>query len=364
MSEYQYYEFQSLDRPLSAAEQRALRAMSSRATITATSFRNSYDWGNFKGDPDKLIEKYFDLFLYLANWGTRRFSMRLPAGLIDIDKAREFILDEETATLRTVGNVVVLDVVRNEIEDDGTDDGSGWLAGLAPLRHAVAHGDLGVLYLVWLMAVEAELIDDDCVEPHPAPALSAPLQAFADFFALDCYLVTAATRAARGPSPPEPSREMLKKYLAGLAEREKDALFLRLYDGEAHLGAAFRRQCNDMLATEKTPQPLRTAGELRRSADVLAAAEERRHERKLAKEKTRKLDALEARGEEAWLEVERCATLRSTSGYRYAAALLADLRELADARTGRGKFDRQLAAIRVRHQRKFHFINALVDAGL
>jgi len=33
VSEYQYYEFQSIDRPLSAAEQRALRALSSRAAI-------------------------------------------------------------------------------------------------------------------------------------------------------------------------------------------------------------------------------------------------------------------------------------------------------------------------------------------
>ncbi|MFB7630539.1 hypothetical protein ACFC0M_06265 [Streptomyces sp. NPDC056149] len=43
MSEYQYYEFQALDRPLSHAEQDQLRSISTRARITATSFTNTYN---------------------------------------------------------------------------------------------------------------------------------------------------------------------------------------------------------------------------------------------------------------------------------------------------------------------------------
>ena len=43
MSEYQYYEFQAIDRPLGGADQEALRALSTRARITATSFTNSYE---------------------------------------------------------------------------------------------------------------------------------------------------------------------------------------------------------------------------------------------------------------------------------------------------------------------------------
>jgi hypothetical protein len=51
MSEYQYYEFLALDRPLDHAAQDALRSISSRARITATSFINHYEWGDLKGDP-------------------------------------------------------------------------------------------------------------------------------------------------------------------------------------------------------------------------------------------------------------------------------------------------------------------------
>jgi len=50
MSEYQYYEFRAIDRPLDRAAQEALRSISSRARITATSFTNHYEWGDLKGD--------------------------------------------------------------------------------------------------------------------------------------------------------------------------------------------------------------------------------------------------------------------------------------------------------------------------
>lgn len=56
MSEYQYFEFQAVDRPLTQAEMRQLRAVSTRATITATRFVNSYTWGDFKGNGDPQSE--------------------------------------------------------------------------------------------------------------------------------------------------------------------------------------------------------------------------------------------------------------------------------------------------------------------
>ncbi len=86
MIEYQYYEFQAIDRPLGAEDIEALRAMSTRARITATSFTNSYDWGDFRGDPLHLMERWFDLHLYLADQGTRHFMMRLPKRLVVPDR--------------------------------------------------------------------------------------------------------------------------------------------------------------------------------------------------------------------------------------------------------------------------------------
>ncbi len=78
MSEYQYYEFLAIDRPLTVDEVAALRALSTRATITPVSFTNEYNWGDFKGNPDKLMQRYFDAHVYVANWMTAIFKVRLP----------------------------------------------------------------------------------------------------------------------------------------------------------------------------------------------------------------------------------------------------------------------------------------------
>ena len=71
MSEYQRYEFVALERPLTAKQMAELRTVSTRAEITPTRFFNEYNWGDFKGNAVKLVARYFDAHLYLANWGTR-----------------------------------------------------------------------------------------------------------------------------------------------------------------------------------------------------------------------------------------------------------------------------------------------------
>jgi hypothetical protein len=67
MSEYPYYEFSAIDRPLSAAEMAQLRKLSSRGQISASSFINHYEWGDLKADPSDWMRRYFDAFVYTAN---------------------------------------------------------------------------------------------------------------------------------------------------------------------------------------------------------------------------------------------------------------------------------------------------------
>ena len=88
MSEYQYYEFRSIDRPLTRGEMDELRTLSTRAEITPTSFTNTYHWGDFKGDPNQLMNRYFDAFVYVANWGTHRLMFRIPRRFLDVAAAK------------------------------------------------------------------------------------------------------------------------------------------------------------------------------------------------------------------------------------------------------------------------------------
>jgi hypothetical protein len=49
LSEYQFYEFLAVDRPLDARQLGEVRSLSTRADITPTGFVNVYHWGNFRG---------------------------------------------------------------------------------------------------------------------------------------------------------------------------------------------------------------------------------------------------------------------------------------------------------------------------
>ena len=59
MSEYQYYEWQTLERPLTAAEQEAVNNLSSHMDVTSSQAIVTYEWGDFKHDPIQVLAKYF-----------------------------------------------------------------------------------------------------------------------------------------------------------------------------------------------------------------------------------------------------------------------------------------------------------------
>src|SRR5215831_11617066 len=167
MSEYQYYEFQAIDRRLTAHEMGELRSCSSRARITATSFVNEYSWGDFRGDPDEWMEKYFDAFLYLANWGTHIVKLRLPARLVELGTARQYC--GESASVRAKNGSNILTFVSEDEGGDGWVEGEGQLSSLISVRSELARGDLRALYLGWLLCAQNGELDDDEIEPA-APA--------------------------------------------------------------------------------------------------------------------------------------------------------------------------------------------------
>ena len=60
MSEYQYYEFQAIDRPLHEAEQAEISRLSRRVTLTPRQAVFTYSYGDFPGNAIDVLGKYFD----------------------------------------------------------------------------------------------------------------------------------------------------------------------------------------------------------------------------------------------------------------------------------------------------------------
>jgi hypothetical protein len=52
MSEYQFYEFQAIDRPLSPKDQKYVQSLSSRVKLTASNVQFLYNYGDFRSKPE------------------------------------------------------------------------------------------------------------------------------------------------------------------------------------------------------------------------------------------------------------------------------------------------------------------------
>jgi hypothetical protein len=385
MSEYQYYEFQAVDRPLTADEMAQLRSCSTRARITPTSFVNEYHFGSFKGDADAWMERYFDAHLYFANWGSRELQLRLPARLLDPEIARRHAA-RDCVSVRLKANHVILSF-QHQCEDGGewedADSDHNWMARIIPVRADLARGDLRALYLGWLLGVQDGALDEDAVEP-PVPAglgqLSASLQALADFLRLNADLLAVAAESSPARDERPLRRDELRGWLATLPADEKDDLLARLIaEADAALSAELHRRfvrARDA-ARPKTPPPAarRTVGELLRAAEARtaerhrlaaekAAADRARHEREAALARARHLERLAGQEATLWTEVERLVATRLPKDYDTAVGTLVDLRDLAARANATAGFQTRLAALRATHVRKTGLLDRLARAGL
>ena len=387
MSEYQYYEFLALDRPLSTAEQAEVRQLSTRARITATSFTNEYHWGDFRGSPDELMRRYYDAHLYFANWGTHRVMFRLPRTLLDPGVAEQYCVDPQVSVSATHDHVI-LNMTSEDEAGCWEEDLEGSLSAVVGARSELAAGDLRPLYLAWLSGYgtwerDEDAFDDedeDIVEP-PVPAglgsLTASQRALTDFLRVDADLLDVA--AAASPALPEVRDDprALAAHIAGIPANEKDRLLGLVAADQAtrartELLRGFRGQPGD----EGVSRPRRTVAELldtawehrqqrEQRAAAQQAAEQALREQQRAEACRKRLDELARDPEAAWAEAERLINTKAPAQYDAAVTLLKDLHELARRPGGQSQeFLRRYAALREAHSRKPSLITRLDRAGL
>jgi hypothetical protein len=378
MSEYQYYEFRAVDRPLDGKEIDELRAVSTRAEITPTSFTNTYQWGNFKGSPSALMERYFDAFVYVANWGTHDLMLRIPRRFLDVD-AVEAYCDGEVLSLTARKEHVVLDFSSEDESGDEWSAGEQWMPSLISIRDELMRGDLRALYLGWLASFpergwygdDAD-VDEDEREPPVPPGLAkltAPQRALADFLRVDDDLLEVAATGSSGEPPAAPSRTEMVRWVETLPVADKDKYLARFLaeEGDILLRAELWKRFREATAPQGTDRARasarRTVAELLAARDALAqeksrkaaeqAARERaRREREQAEARTQHLDQLASREPAAWREVEQLIAMKRPNDYDRAVTLLVDLRDLAD-RSGRTEeVANRIRELRQRHRNK------------
>lgn len=371
MSEYQYYEFRAIDRPLTKIEMSELRSISTRAEITSTSFTNHYEWGDLKADPFKLLEKYFDVFVYIANWGTRILCFRLPQDLVDYKQFKS-MLPGKCVQIRKSGNFVTV-IFECEVEDSEWDDGTQWMGSLLHLRHDLLSGDFRSLYLGWLFCLQNGEFSRNTPEPAVPDGLnelSAPLHSLIEFLDIHDDFIKFAAQAS-APLNAGPNRKELALWIQNLPVQEKDNLLVDAITetGERWKIALMRRfhQNNSTTASTKTARKrCRTVKDLLAAAHALAEERTRLIEEETARQKAeeaanraRYLNQLEKCEGEVWSQIEAHIQKVQPMEYDKAIALLTDLRDLAVQRGTQALFRSSLEKLRRTHAAKTSFLRRL-----
>ena len=382
MSEYQYYEFAAIDQPLTRADMAKLRAVSTRAEITPAGFVNHYEWGGLKADPSDWMRRYFDAFVYTANWCSCRLALRVPLKTFTKSELKPFTT-QHTLRIEASDEHWVIDWSLDESEDYdrfGVEDGHGWMRRLVPLRDYLLRGDLRPLYLGWLAAAAGGELDDGALEPEVPPGLSElspPLQALVEFLEIDPDMLAAATTgSAQIPRNDMQQADRMDTWLNEWSRDEMMAALKLIAQGQGH--EAERQVRSRHAAWLKSQRPSSTSSTLRRSvgklrevAQLASVGRLEREAKERAKQETERrqqraayLRLLMADVDKRWAAIDAQAQRGSASGYEQAVRGLTELAEGYAITSNSKEFDRALRRMLVRHATRGALMRRLADAGL
>lgn len=162
----------------------------------------------------------------------------------------------------------------------GVEDGHGWMARLAPVRDELLRGDLRSLYIGWLPAVTAEMVDDDDMEPLSVSglgSLTAAQQALAEFLEVDRDLLAGAGIGSPIAQSQEISDQEKNVWIDGFSKDEINSIIKQLLEGKGQ--QAERSIKNRFAAWQRSLQPGDTGASRRMVGELCQNAEKARETR-------------------------------------------------------------------------------------
>jgi hypothetical protein len=370
MSEYQYYEFQAIDRPLTQEERAAICELSSRVKPTATTASFNYSYGNFRGDPKQVLARYFDIMYYITNWGTQQLMFRFPTSLINREAIELYCIDNYIS-LSFAGDWAILDWEFSQ--EEGFNDwieGEGILSELIGLRQEILQQDYRGLYLAWLKAIDLSEgyidIDKTQLEPPLPPGLgqlSAAQKAFTEIFELDEHLLNVA--CASSGKLTTISEQTWQQAISQLSASERQDFLLRLAKGEHNLSAKLKQKLSQLIPTSAASnQPRRTIQELLEAAAEEGKKAEKRRQQEAEAKRIEELQTLAKREAQVWQQVESLIQKAQSKSYDEAVKLLVKLRDLAEYQNGLPVFQECLNQIYEQYSNRSGLKRRLQEIGL
>jgi len=358
VSEYQRYEFMTVDRPLTKTELDAVNNLSSHIEATSTQAIIEYNWGDFKYDPIKVLRDYFDGFLYWANWGSPQLAFRFPHGILPTDLIDDYDFDD-LVTFSRGKTYDILNIEFGEMEapDEWTDYE---LASLIGIREELMAGDTRALYILWLACrcfegdydedyeegEEEDESEESEADAPPIPPGFSPLttaqQSLAALFQVPGELLTAAARHSEKTIVK--ADDDIAAWIKLLSSERREEYLVRLAHNEPGLSRLLLKELRELgQGTTRTKQ---SEGERVSYTTLLAesygvaeqlAAEKAEWEARWERERIEKeraarqqrLQDMHGHLDSYWRQVDKSFERKSASGYNDAVEVLVDLRDVA-----------------------------------
>jgi hypothetical protein len=369
MSEYQRYEFMTIDRPLTRVQLDAVNALSSHIEASSTHALIEYHWGDFKHDPIDVLHKFFDGFLYWANWGSPELALRFPHGTLPDNLIDGYDLDD-FVTFTRYPDYDILDIHFGEME--GPDEWIEYeLGSLIAIRDELMEGDLRALYIVWLasqyMSGSYDEEEDYEISVPPVPpafgTLTDAQEALAELLQVPQELLVASARHSKAAVsstdddfaawvkllPPDRSYE----YLVRLARNEPGLSRLLVKE--------LRELSRDMTKTTPLTGEHVTYATLLAESNVVKAQLEREKREQEQVAHQRHLQDIHNHQEDYWHQIDLAVVRGTGSGYDEALRLLIELRDVADHFKETLEFQKRFRAWVRPHLRRPALVKRLQD---
>lgn len=370
MSEYQYYEFQTIDQPLTKEERNEIGTWSSRTYPTTTQAIFTYSYGDFPQIPEDVVLKYFDAMLYMSNWGSKRLIFRLPSTIVDIEKLQHYCFGDSISVIEK-RNYILLDIFFDDEEGSGWIEGEGLLSSFIDLRNDIINNDFRMLYLSWLNAVSFEYNIQEEINDYepPVPAnlnsLSSSLKNFVEFFKIDENLILAGAKASVNKNV-ENSID-IEKVVSLLSEKECKNFLTRIAKGEKHINLKLLKRLQEFSSNNKTDSDYiqrRTINEILELANNIS--EQMKEQERLKKEENIriKMDGIAKDESIFWNKVFSLIETKQTKSYDEAVKILLELQDLSIYYKKNDQFQLKISQIYKKYKNLPGLKSRLNSAGL
>lgn len=254
MSGYQYYEFYAIDRELTKQERDEVDGLSTRFSPTSRRAIFQYSYSDFRHDEELVFFQYFDFFLYLSSWGTKRIMYKFPQELVNYEGIKQYDHSFDTSVSNEINiykesEFVIIDINLSEEEGDFWIEEQSYLsAELIGLRQDILNGDYRALFIIWLhiknLEYNAEEIDLDSkilkqLIPDNLGQFNSGLKCLMELYEVNADWISGVSKySGQSNSQKENYIEVVKK----LSIDKKNDYLMRILDGELNLNIKLKKE--------------------------------------------------------------------------------------------------------------------------